>query len=289
MKNIFFSYSNKDSEAANKIVEGIKISGHHVWFAPDKILGGENYAKNIDEGIEQCDIFVLLASKNSVGNKSLKVEPSSHVCKEIQLALDEGKVIIPLNLDDRTKAESTGKAKYLLSDIQYIEISVALAAGDLTPVVEEIISSADKISIKSQDEEYIEKAEIALVLGHFEQSSRLLGKHSYNKKNIPRVDFIKALSNLMRKGINNLSISDANELTSEFERLRHTNMASSSVYMLAILKVYCYQEKGFKNSIDAISTLKSSVKGDKHIDIKYRFVADGLLPIKSQFTVDWLI
>ena len=91
MKNIFFSYSTKDSEAANKIVEGIKISGHHVWFAPDKILGGENYAENIEEGIEQCDIFVLLASKNSIGNKSLQVEASEDVGNENQLAKNYGK------------------------------------------------------------------------------------------------------------------------------------------------------------------------------------------------------
>jgi len=288
MRNIFFSYSTKDSKDATKIVEGLKLAGHKVWFAPGNLIGGDFYALEIEEAIPKCDIFVLLASKHSVGNKALKVEGSEEVGNEISLAKKYGLKIIPLPLDASLKSAASGGNEYQLINQQYIEISAALVSGDFSPVINEIIAAADKINTKSQDEEYIEQAEMNLILGHPELSIRVMGEHAFRLENTPRVDFIKVLSSLMRKGIKNLNISEADKLTSEFERLRSTNMASAATYMLAILKTFCYEKKAFKNSIEDFLTLKASVNECKPIEVKYRFVADELLPTDSQFAVDWL-
>jgi len=289
MKNIFLSYSSKDSDTAIKIVDGLKVAGHKVWFAPNKILGGENYAENIEEGIEQCELFVLLASKHSIGNKLEKVEASEDVGNEIQLAKDKGLKIIPLTLDNSLVSGAKGGNNYLFIRKQRIDIAVSLDSGDFAPIIEQIMATADNISIKSLDLQYIEAAERDLIIGDFEQSVRALGQYSFADKHVPRVEFIRLIAHLLRKGIKNLNISEAGELTSEFERLRHTDMASSAAYMLAILKHFCYQPKGFKNTIEDFSTLKSSVKSCKPIDVKYRFVADKLLPADSQFAIEWLI
>jgi hypothetical protein len=289
MRNIFLSYSTKDSDAATKIVEGLKAAGHKVWFAPNKILGGENYAENIEEGIEQCELFVLLASKHSIGNKLLKVAASEEVSNEIQLAKKHGLKQIPLKLDDSIVSGAAGGNNYHFIRKQWIDVIVSLESGDFAPIVEQIIATADNIETKSLDMQYIEKAEIDLIIGDFEQSVRALGEYSFLDKYVPRVEFIRLISNLLRKGIKNLNISEADEFTSEFQRLRNTHMASSAAYMLAILKLYCYQPKGFKNDIEDFATLKNSVKSCKPINVKYRFVADKLLPADSQFAVEWLI
>jgi len=288
MRNIFLSYSTKDSDSATKIVEGLKIAGHKVWFAPNKILGGENYAENIEEGIEQCELFVLLASKHSIGNKQLKIEASEEVGNEIELAKKYGLKQIPLKLDDSIVSGATGGNNYHLIRKQWIDVAVSLESGDFTPIVEQIIAVADNIKTKSYDEKYIEEAERDLILGNFERSISTLGKHSFSEKHISRVEFIRVLSILMSKGIKTLSIGDADDFTSKFQRLRHSNMASSSAYMLAILKKFCYEDKGFKNSIDDFLTLKASVKEYIPIEVKYRFIASKLLPPDSQFTLDWL-
>jgi len=289
MKNIFLSYSSKDSDTAIKIVDGLKVAGHKVWFAPNEILGGENYAENIEEGIEQCELFVLLASKHSIGNKLEKIEASEDVGNEIQLAKDKGLKIIPLTLDNSLVSGAKGGNNYLFIRKQRIDIAVSLDSGDFAPIIEQIMATADNISIKSLDLQYIEAAERDLIIGDFEQSVRALGQYNFADKHVPRVEFIRLIAHLLRKGIKNLNISEAGELTSEFERLRHTDMASSAAYMLAILKHFCYQPKGFKNTIEDFSTLKSSVKSCKPIDVKYRFVADKLLPADSQFAIEWLI
>ena len=220
MKNIFLSYSSKDSAAAVKIFDGLKVAGHKVWFAPKNILGGENYAENIEEGIEQCELFVLLASKHSIGNKLLKVEASEDVGNEIQLAKDKGLKIIPLTLDNSLVSGAKGGNNYHFSRKQRIDIAVSLDSGDFSPIIEKIIATADAIETKSLDLQYIETAERDLIIGDFEQSIRALGQYSFADKHVARVEFIRLIANLLRKGIKNLNISEADEFTAEFERLR---------------------------------------------------------------------
>ncbi|MDO6639365.1 toll/interleukin-1 receptor domain-containing protein [Shewanella sp. 5_MG-2023] len=289
MKKIFVSYSTKDNDAANKIVEGIKLAGHDVWFAPDKILGGDNYAENIEQGIEQSELFVLLASKHAIGNKELKLEGSEEVANEIQLAKKHGLKIVPLKLDNSLIVGASGGNNYHFIRKQWIDVAAALESGDFDSVVEQIVTTADSLTSKSIDEAYIEEAELALLVGDTQQAMDVMALHSFSKSNRSRAEFVKLLAKLLKSGVKGLDIDKANTIATTLQRLRDSDIKPSATYLLAVLNEFCFRKNGFKTSIEPFNLLKDSVKTHETVPLKYRAIIDKLLPHESQFAVEWLM
>ena len=92
MKEVFISYSSVDliqAETVRNVLEKNELS---CWMAPRDIPGGSNYTKEIPIAIRNCKVFVLILSKNA---------QSSHwVLKELDSAVNSGKVILPFMLED---------------------------------------------------------------------------------------------------------------------------------------------------------------------------------------------
>ena len=92
MKEIFISYSTIDTTQAETVRNVLEKNGISCWMAPRDIPGGSNYTKEIPIAIRNCKIFVLILSKNA---------QSSHwVLKELDSAVNCGKVILPFMLED---------------------------------------------------------------------------------------------------------------------------------------------------------------------------------------------
>ena len=92
MKNVFISHSSKDIAHANAVVEALEREGISVWIAPRDIPAGSNYGASITRGLRECAVLVLVFSKDS--------NESHAVFREVQIAFDEKKVIIPLRIED---------------------------------------------------------------------------------------------------------------------------------------------------------------------------------------------
>jgi len=96
--NIFISYSSKDLEDAKRIKELLtQIPDARCFLAETNILAG-SLSQNIIAAIQQCDLFVVLHSKNSQG--------SSYVQQEIGAARMSNKLILPILLDPEAKPEA---------------------------------------------------------------------------------------------------------------------------------------------------------------------------------------
>ena len=91
-KMIFISYSSRDLNYAEKIVQALRENGKKVWFAIDSIKVGENYAEAIVDGMSSARSMIILFSSNSVKSKHVKIE--------LNLALDKNVKIYPVRLED---------------------------------------------------------------------------------------------------------------------------------------------------------------------------------------------
>lgn len=109
LKSVFISYSSKDTEIVNEVVNMLEASGISYWKAPEMIPAGSNYAKEIPRVICECDIFLLIISEDS--QRSIWVE------KEIDFAINNRKVIVPLKL---TEGKLTDMFSFYLNNVQMV-------------------------------------------------------------------------------------------------------------------------------------------------------------------------
>ncbi|MCA9892596.1 MAG: toll/interleukin-1 receptor domain-containing protein, partial [Anaerolineae bacterium] len=89
--NIFISYGRRDGrELALRLRNDLQRLGHSVWLDTNEIPGGANWAQQIEQAIEHCDVTLALISHASY---------ESQWCRAEQLrSLRKGKRIIPLRL-----------------------------------------------------------------------------------------------------------------------------------------------------------------------------------------------
>ncbi len=92
MAYTFISYSTKNQVEADTILKILKDSGFETWMAPWNIPVGEKYASVINQAIRNCTCFLLLLSDAS--------QNSTWVAKEVERAINYGKFIIPIKLDN---------------------------------------------------------------------------------------------------------------------------------------------------------------------------------------------
>jgi WD40 repeat protein len=96
MSHIFISYSRRDLDFAQKIVDALAAKDLDTWIDWKSIPKGEDWQQEIYRGIEEADAFLFLVSLDSV---------TSGPCNgEIAHAVKNGKRILPIfiaNVDDR--------------------------------------------------------------------------------------------------------------------------------------------------------------------------------------------
>ena len=97
-KDIFISYSRKDTGIVHDIYEWIQKSGYHCWLDADGMYSGVSYKKVIVDAIKRSKVLLFMSSENS--NKS------RNVVSEVSIAMEYGKKIIPVRLDMSSYSES---------------------------------------------------------------------------------------------------------------------------------------------------------------------------------------
>lgn len=108
MAKIFISYSRRDEAFARKLVEWLIKRNVEVWIDIEGIHAGVKWSAAIQEGLDACDIMIVLVSPS--GTSSLNVED------EWQYYIDKNKPVIPLILNPT-------EIPYQLRRYQYIDFS----------------------------------------------------------------------------------------------------------------------------------------------------------------------
>jgi hypothetical protein len=88
---IFISYSRKDTRFVKKLARDLKKVDYEVWWDQVDLPGGENWVQKIPNAIESSDYVIVVLSLNSAESKWVQ--------KEYTQALDFGRNIIPIKLD----------------------------------------------------------------------------------------------------------------------------------------------------------------------------------------------
>jgi len=93
MGHIFISYSHKDKDYVHKLQEALKSEGFDVWI-DDRIDYGDEWPIVIQERLDACDAFILVATENSFKSKWVQ--------KEVTRAQRINKPFFPLLLSGDT-------------------------------------------------------------------------------------------------------------------------------------------------------------------------------------------
>ena len=137
MPKVFISYSRRDYIGADgivldgnvidKIIKALSDHGVDFWIDREKLTVGEAYATRLAENINNCDVFLFVSSSNS--NSSL------WTLREISLAIESGKTVLPVRLDHSDYAKSV--ALYL-APIQHIDWQVLGEQESLKQIVDRV-------------------------------------------------------------------------------------------------------------------------------------------------------
>jgi len=89
---VFVSHESGDVNIAFQVVEKLEYFGVRAWFAPRDVIPGKLFDEQIFEAITISRAVLLIFSK--------RVNKSSWVHREITVAGDIGKPIIPFRIED---------------------------------------------------------------------------------------------------------------------------------------------------------------------------------------------
>jgi len=89
---VFVSYARKDEARILPLVEGLTALGFGVWVDQAGIDGASRWSQMIVEALRSSSVVLVFASRRSLA--------SDFVIREILLATDEGKPLVPILLED---------------------------------------------------------------------------------------------------------------------------------------------------------------------------------------------
>ncbi len=92
MSHIFISYSRKDLATVENIIDALAQDDIEPWIDWESIPKGEEFEREIQQGIEEAEIFLFLVSHDSAQSKWCN--------KEIDHAVKNGKRILPIVIRD---------------------------------------------------------------------------------------------------------------------------------------------------------------------------------------------
>jgi TIR domain len=108
---IFVSYSRHDQAVCDEVVRALEERGHRVWLDRKAIRGGDVWRADIEDGIKNADVFIILLSPNL----------SDYTRSELEFAEKSRKKIIALRL--KPQKELPPGYELVLSGRQHIEMA----------------------------------------------------------------------------------------------------------------------------------------------------------------------
>jgi len=92
-KYIFISHSGHDKQFVDEVIDFLSSQNLNIWSPQRNLQAGSRWKEEIKKKIQECSIFLFIGTQISITSEWLSKE-------EIPLALQLGKVIIPVINDD---------------------------------------------------------------------------------------------------------------------------------------------------------------------------------------------
>ena len=109
----FISYSTKNQASADAMRELFTKHNIDTWMAPYDIPAGSEYAEVLYDALTGCSCLVLMLTDISQNSQWVK--------KEVNIAITNGKTVIPVKLED---VELNSSMKLYLNDQQIVPVHV---------------------------------------------------------------------------------------------------------------------------------------------------------------------
>ncbi len=111
MTKIFISHSSKDKPFARKLKRYLENAGYDTWMDESDIKTGENFVKEIIDGLESSHLMILLLSPNSMASEWVEKEWTAMINRGVKENCNR---IIPVMIE-------YCKRPPLLSELQYLK------------------------------------------------------------------------------------------------------------------------------------------------------------------------
>ncbi len=105
--DVFISYKAEEYAQASWVKSVLEENKLTCWMAPSSIPGGSSYADEIENAIKYCEVFVLILSEKAQGSMWIK--------KELDMALNSAKVILPFMIEN---CQLQKAFNFYLTDVQ---------------------------------------------------------------------------------------------------------------------------------------------------------------------------
>jgi len=132
--DVFVSFSFKDQKISEYVVNQL-LNRYNIpcWICTSEILAGEHYKSVIVDAIETSKLVLFIQSENSI--------KSEEVPKEIAIALDKGKTVIPFVIDE---AELVGDLEYDLLAVHRVDATKPTMDDRIEELSRQIYAVIDK-------------------------------------------------------------------------------------------------------------------------------------------------
>jgi hypothetical protein len=74
VSRLFISYSRKDETFARRLATDLSALGAQVWIDVDDIPPGMNWSRAIQQGLDTCEVLLLIISPDSMGSRNVEDE-----------------------------------------------------------------------------------------------------------------------------------------------------------------------------------------------------------------------
>lgn len=133
-KDIFISYSRKDTDIVKSIYDCLGKAGYKCWLDVDSMFSGTSYKKVIVDAIKRSKVLLFMSSENS--NKS------RNVVSEVSIAMKYGKKVIPVRLDMSPYSESI---EYDIINHDYVAYDNSRKEESNRDMLKKIVSTLEMI------------------------------------------------------------------------------------------------------------------------------------------------
>lgn len=127
--NAFISYSRQDKDIVKRLCSLLDAVGVSYWIDHNGI-GADDFKRVIVDAIENSELFIFVSTINS--------NQSTWTAKEIGIAVEEKKTIIPIRLDD---SEFNKEVKFDLVNLNYYDL---FHAEDKPAALGALLAAIDK-------------------------------------------------------------------------------------------------------------------------------------------------
>jgi hypothetical protein len=108
--DVFVCYSSEDKTIANAACAKLESAGIRCWMAPRDPIAGIPYGRQLVEAITATRVVLLIFSGNT--------NRSEHVLRELEVASDSGKIIVPFRIEN---VVPSGDLRYYITRVHWLD------------------------------------------------------------------------------------------------------------------------------------------------------------------------